>query len=183
MRHLKPSFYIFYLVAASLAFLLLPLHGQANVIADHLDKVYHREDCPLVKNIKARNLREIDSEAEADAKGYFPCEKCITPVRQPSFTSKEIKKLSLPVARENIYIGDKKEKIYHHQWCELAKQIESKNQVRFSTAKEASEREYKPCKECNPPVMFQRNKVVPAEVIPITAPPDKNALPEPEMEE
>ncbi|MCD4814622.1 hypothetical protein K8S19_13140 [bacterium] len=158
MKKLKQLIQLFFLSVVLMVF-LIPGVGQAKVIADNLEKIFHRPDCSLVKKIKERNIRKIDSEAEAEAKGYFPCQKCIPPARQPSLKIKAIKKLSLPVARETIYIGDRKNKRYHHQWCDLAKALPKKNRIRFQTAKDASEQGYAPCKECNPPVMFIRTLV------------------------
>ncbi|MBN1595225.1 hypothetical protein JW933_04785 [candidate division FCPU426 bacterium] len=136
--------------------LSLSFSAEAKIIADCENQIYHRDTCPEVKAVKKRNWREFDSEPEAESRGFFPCKTCITPANQPSLKEKEIKKLSVPVAREKIYIGDREKKVYHHEWCPLVNDIPEKNLRQFENVKKAIELEYTACKECNPPVMFKR---------------------------
>jgi len=159
-------------------FVLVPfVHGK--IYADKENKIYHREFCPEVKKIKERNLRLFASEPEAESRGFYPCKKCIPPVGQPSLQIKKIKKLSLPVARKKIYIGDRSKKIYHYDWCPLVKDIAVKEKKQFRSAKMAVEKGYAPCKECNPPVMFKRNLI---KIEPVDAGAEAEELPPAELE-
>jgi hypothetical protein len=132
---------------------------QAKIYGDRDKNLFHKDTCSEVKNIKAAYLRLFDSEPEAESRGFYACKKCISPTRQPSLKSKEIKQLSLPIGREKSYVGDRAKKIYHNEWCELILDIPFKDRRSFSSAKLAISQEYLSCKECNPPALFKRNKV------------------------
>lgn len=50
----------------------------------------------------------------------------------------------------DVYIGNIHSKIFHHSWCTSVSKIKKKNQITFSTRKDAISMGYKPCKRCNP---------------------------------
>lgn len=50
----------------------------------------------------------------------------------------------------NEYVGNKNSKVYHSIDCAAVKKMSDKNKVVFSSAEEAEEDGYKPCKNCNP---------------------------------
>lgn len=125
----------------------------------HMDKethLYHREICPDKALVKPRHLRLADSEEEARAKGFYPCEKCIAPNEQPSRVDRTGNKLSLPINREQTYVGQRSSKIYHYGWCPLVQELPDADRILFSSPKQAAQKDYQPCGECNPPALYQR---------------------------
>ena len=49
------------------------------------------------------------------------------------------------------FVGSAKSNKYHYPSCVWAKKISPKNLVQFSSAKDAQQKGYRPCKVCKPP--------------------------------
>jgi methylphosphotriester-DNA--protein-cysteine methyltransferase len=49
------------------------------------------------------------------------------------------------------FVGSAKSNVYHNPSCVWAKKISPKNLVHFSSAKDAQQKGYRPCKVCKPP--------------------------------
>ena len=49
------------------------------------------------------------------------------------------------------FVGSAKSNIYHNPSCVWAQKISPKNLVQFSSAKDAQQKGYRPCKVCKPP--------------------------------
>jgi len=49
-----------------------------------------------------------------------------------------------------LYVGSVNSDVYHVPSCQLAKRIKDKNLITFSTAEEARNKGYRPCKVCKP---------------------------------
>lgn len=49
------------------------------------------------------------------------------------------------------YVGSAKSNVYHYPSCGSAKRIKPENLVGFSSAKDAQQKGYRPCKVCKPP--------------------------------
>ncbi len=54
--------------------------------------------------------------------------------------------------KELVYVGSVNSDKYHYSWCKWAKKIYPKNLKAFSSANEARDWGYKPCKICKPPM-------------------------------
>ena len=57
----------------------------------------------------------------------------------------------LAFAADYKYVGSVKSDKYHYPGCRWALKIKPENQVTFTSAKEALEAGYVPCKVCRPP--------------------------------
>lgn len=147
------------LLGIGLALGLTGTWAQAKVYADKSSNLFHAETCPEKERIRPGNLRVFDSEPEAESRGFYPCKICIPPTGPPSLVNKQEKKLSLPVNRNQRYIGDREKKIFHYEWCSLVREIPSKQRKVFTSAKTAHRKGFEPCSECNPPVLFKRDIV------------------------
>ncbi|MEW6517098.1 MAG: hypothetical protein AB1439_09350 [candidate division FCPU426 bacterium] len=133
-----------------------PLSAQAKIYADKESHLYHSDTCPAKDQIKPKYLRIFNAEQEAESRGFYPCEKCITPSNQPSQIDQTGKKLSLPLKREQTYVGQRNSKVYHYDWCTVLQDLPAEERVMFPSARVAAQKGYQPCPECNPPAMFQR---------------------------
>jgi len=59
--------------------------------------------------------------------------------------------VSQPQTGEGIYVGSVNSNKYHYPSCRYAQQILPENKIWFSSAEEALDMGYVPCKVCNPP--------------------------------
>ncbi len=56
------------------------------------------------------------------------------------------------IADTGKYIGSQRSDKYHYPWCKWAQRIQPWNEIWFSSAAEAREAGYVPCKVCKPPL-------------------------------
>ncbi|MGC8843490.1 MAG: thermonuclease family protein [bacterium] len=111
---------------------------QPRYIVDKSKGIYHKPDCPLVKEIESKNKVEMPAE-EIIKRGYKPCDVCL-PLASPS-----------PIEKENYqYVGNKSSMKFHKLNCPWAKRISEQNRVYFKTRDEAIKQGFTPCKVCNP---------------------------------
>lgn len=130
--------------------IFVPGQSNAVVYADNETKRYHTGECPEKSLIEKKNLRIFTSEAEAGAKGFYPCRICLPPAGHKLKTTGK-RRLSLPIVRGRAYVGEAKTHIYHYYWCPLIKKNNRTKKVYFKTADAAAKKGYAPCRECNPP--------------------------------
>lgn len=133
----------------------------ADFICDGASKRYHDDQCPEVEKIKKRHKRSFRSEAQAESRGFYPCQICIPPDSKDMKVKNAKRALSLPIDRSKEYIGDANAKICHQSWCELTDKIKPSKRVSFNDVDRAWQRGYKPCKECSPPVKPKSNASAP----------------------
>ena len=50
------------------------------------------------------------------------------------------------------FVGSKNSDVYHYPSCSYTKRIKAENLVYFSSAQDAVDHGYRPCKVCNPPL-------------------------------
>lgn len=140
-----------------------PRSSAAEVFGDAASKRYHTADCPEKGRIKPRNLKAFEAEAEAGAKGYYPCPVCIPPVVRESLPERTSRKLSQPVSRANIYLGDISQGTYHYPWCPRVKGRPPADLKRFASVERAVAEGFVRCSECNPPTAVAKlGRVSPA---------------------
>jgi flagellar basal body-associated protein FliL len=60
--------------------------------------------------------------------------------------------VAVALALDYKYVGSKNSNIYHYPTCRAAKRIKPENLVTFTSAKDAQEKGYRPCKVCKPPI-------------------------------
>ncbi len=137
---------------------LLPRGAGADVYGDAENKRYHTETCPEKSGILPRNLVVFGSEAQAAARGYYPCPVCNPPSvgkhSQPGLQ----RQLSRPVTRNSYFLGDRKNKIYHYVWCPLGQAVPEQDRVRLWDLSEAAKAGYQRCPRCNPPQALGMNQ-------------------------
>lgn len=142
---------------------LAPKPCAADFYGDIRTKRYHTEDCPEKKDLKARYRKVFTSEEEAGSRGFYPCTTCIPPAGQAFGNQRLQVKHSQPVVRNAHYVGDKQNRLYHHQWCAAAKALAPADQVKFQNVEAAVRAGYERCPECRPPVPMVKMQVVPEE--------------------
>jgi hypothetical protein len=158
--------------------------AHAEVYGDAATKRYHTAECPEKALIKPRNLVRFTAEAEAGAKGYYPCPICITPLGQKSAPAGASRKLSQPVVRASVYLGDVAQKTYHYPWCRLVKDLPPSGIRRFTSIEKAAAEGYTRCPECNPPVAVAKQGRITAAQTPVAPPkpPTADGLPQAETQ-
>jgi hypothetical protein len=161
-----------------------PRTAAAEVYGDAAAKKYHTPDCPEKARIKPRDLKLFEAEAEAGAKGYYPCPICIPPVGKDSRPDQSSRKLSQPVSRASVYIGDISQGTYHYPWCRRIKGLPTADLKRFPGVEKAVAEGFARCGECNPPMAVAKiGRVTPAKKpAPPPAPEDAKGLPPEEKE-
>ncbi len=128
-----------------------PARSNAVVYGDNDTKRYHTGKCPGKSRIDKKNMCIFSSEAEAGAKGFYPCRICLPPVVSHKPQTDNKRRLSLPIVRGRAYVGDVKAQIYHYHWCPLIKKNNRTKKVYFKTVNAAAKKGYTPCRECYPP--------------------------------
>ncbi len=125
--------------------------SSAMVYGDNDTKRYHTGECAEKKLIKKKNLCMFASEAEAGARGFYPCRICILPSIRPRLKTATKRRLALPIVRGRAYVGEVKARVYHYYWCPLIKKNKHTKKVYFKTVGAAAKKGYTPCRECHPP--------------------------------
>ena len=133
-----------------------PARVQAEFYGDITTKRFHAAECPETPLIKKKNLKKYDSEAEARAKGFYPCPLCNTAVRKDVTAVVSHRILSQAVSRADGYMVDKTAHIYHQIWCPQVKKADARQMVKVPNIEKASANGNSPCAVCNPPVAFVR---------------------------
>ena len=58
--------------------------------------------------------------------------------------------ISLASIEEDPYVGNRNSRKFHYSWCSSVSDMKEKNKVTFHSREEAIEKNYVPCKKCNP---------------------------------
>ncbi len=132
-------------------------------IGDAQYKRYHKLDCKYVATIAADKKVEFASAAEAFDKGFIPCKVCnpevpaeesaptpVKPVRPAQTEPPPDVAPDEPVAVSTRLVGDMAKHRYHRSDCKYAKLIKGENLVAFKSPAEALDRDFYPCRTCNP---------------------------------
>ena len=61
-----------------------------------------------------------------------------------------INNTSLASIEEDPYVGNRNSGKFHYSWCSSVSDMKEKNKVTFHSREEAIDKEYVPCKKCNP---------------------------------
>lgn len=146
----KTAFHISLTAGLAMVCICLTQAAWADFYGDASTKRYHTADSSCRKGIKARNLKKFLSEAEAGARGYYPCPSCVPPVGRPNEKA-ERRSLSQPVSRGAVYLGDVQRRVFHSAWCPRVKSLKPSDLRRFADVEKAEAAGYVRCKECNPP--------------------------------
>jgi methylphosphotriester-DNA--protein-cysteine methyltransferase len=137
----------------------------AEVYGDASTKRYHSAECPETPVIQKKSLKTFAAEAEARAKGFYPCPLCSPLARKDAtVTTVQQRKLSATISRGEGFVVDKATKTYHSAWCSQIKNIDPKQMLKVQEIEKASEGGNQPCSVCNPPVAFVRTKIPPTPV-------------------
>jgi hypothetical protein len=149
-----------------------PARAGAEIYGDLATKRYHTAECPETPLIKNKNQKIFDSEAEARAKGFYPCPLCSPPLRKDNAAVVNgQRKLSQTVSHVDGYVVDKAAKTYHQTWCPLLKKIDPRQLRKVADIEKAASGGNSPCAVCNPPVAFVRALVLPGNGEKASAPP------------
>ena len=127
------------LVAAMIGVFILGFAGfaHADVIGNKDSKIFHSEQCSMVKQMKAENKVVFKSADEAIKAGYKECKKCAA----GKAADKAVKAK---------FVGSKDGKKYHKATCKMVANIKPDNLVEFATEDEAKKAGYTPCSHCFP---------------------------------
>lgn len=125
-------------------------------------KFYHRRDCKLVQFIGEGKKVLFASASEAFDKGFIPCKVCKPEVPGTPTVGKTPE--DLPKAVSNKLVGDADRRRYHRADCIYVKSIQSGRAVPFKSAAEALNREYYPCRTCNPDLPELLAELPPSEI-------------------
>jgi methylphosphotriester-DNA--protein-cysteine methyltransferase len=104
--------------------------AQADFVGNKDSKVFHSEQCYLIKSMKAENKITFKTAADALKEGYTACKKC-----NPA---------------DVAFVGNKDSKVYHKPDCRLVAKMKSENVVNFATKDDAEKGGYKACSICLP---------------------------------
>lgn len=104
--------------------------NKPQFMGDNDTKIYHLPWCEQAIGIRNQTWLYIPEEAEAD--GFMQCDLCS----------------STPAP--DIFLGDKKVRLYHDPSCKLVPKISKENRIWFSGAGDAAMCGYGPCQRCHP---------------------------------
>ncbi len=137
----------------------------AEVYGDASTKRYHSSECSETPFIQKKYLKVFAAEAEARAKGFYPCTVCSPLVRKDMDGAVvQQRKLSAAISRGEGFVVDSATKTYHNPWCSQIKHLDAKHTVKVQEIEKASAGGNAPCTVCNPPVAFVRTKIPPTPV-------------------
>lgn len=75
---------------------------------------------------------------------------CSTAPSQPNQNSQDVKETVQPAAAQQ-FVGSVNSNKYHYPDCRWAQKIKPENEIWFSSAEDARNQGYEPCKTCRPP--------------------------------
>ena len=133
-------------------------------IGDAQWKRYHRPDCKYVGAIAEGKRVPFATAAEAFDKGFIPCKFCNpeVPAQEPGVKPAPIKPVGPPgveteepQAVSTRLVGDAERHRYHRADCRYVKLIKPGNVVSFRSPAEALDKDFYPCRACNPDLPLQ----------------------------
>lgn len=103
----------------------------ADFVGNKDSKIFHSDQCPMVKQMKKENMVNFKTAEEAVKAGYTLCKKCAG-----------------ATTKEAAFIGNKDSKMYHMAGCPMAAKIKAENGIDFDTKEAAEKAGFKACSKC-----------------------------------